>query len=96
MAAYIVGRVKVNNAEAYAKYREGASAAVAAYDGKYIVRGGNNELLEGDDDGKDRIVVIEFPSYEKAQAWYNSSEYAKVIAIRHDNADSQMVVVEGV
>ena len=95
MAAYIVARVKVNDPEAYNKYRQGTPAAVAAYDGKFIVRGGRNELLEGEDD-KDRVVVIEFPSYEKAQAWYNSPEYQEILPIRLANAESHVLLVEGV
>ena len=67
---------------------------MAAYDGKYIARGGKTETLEGDW-SPSRLVILEFPNIERAKAWVNSPEYAPARALRHKYARSKMVVVEG-
>lgn len=96
MAAYLVARVKVNDPEAYDRYRQKTPAAVSQYDGRFLARGGRNELLEGDNPELNRSVVIEFPSYERAQEFYNSSEYQSIIGIRQAASESQVMIVEGV
>ena len=64
------------------------------YDGRFIVRGGKTELLEGEQEPK-RIVVLEFPTVEKAKQWWNSEEYAPAKKIRQANSSTRMFVVEG-
>lgn len=94
MAAYIIVDVKVTNPEVYQNYTKLVPATVDAYGGKFIVRGGKTETLEGDWQ-PNRVVVLEFESVEKAKAWWNSEEYREPKALRHSAAQAQMIVVEG-
>jgi uncharacterized protein (DUF1330 family) len=95
MAAYVIVDVVVNDPEGFAPYREMAPATVAAYDGKYLARGGTLTPLEGGWDPL-RISVLEFPSVEKARAWWDSAEYAEAKAIRQRTTDTKMIIVEGI
>lgn len=95
MAAYIVVEVKVNNPIEYEGYKKLSGPSVEAFDGKFIVRGGKTESLEGNWN-PERFVIIEFPSVERAKEWWNSELYSKAKEIRYKNADSRMLVVEGV
>ena len=95
MPAYIVVEVKVNDPERYEKYKAMVPQSLAAYGGRFLVRGGKVENLEGEWAPK-RFVMVEVPSVEKAKAWWNSNEYAEAKALRHATAKSQMIVVEGV
>jgi uncharacterized protein (DUF1330 family) len=95
MPAYIVVEIDIHNHEAYDGYKLLTPASIAAYDGKFIIRGGKTELLEGKDEPK-RIVVIEFPSAERARQWWNSEEYAPAKKIRQENATTRLFLVEGV
>ena len=94
MAAYIIVDITVHNAENYEGYKTLTPASIAAYDGKFIVRGGKTETLEGDWQ-PGRFVVLEFPSVERAKEWWASEEYAAAKALRHANAETKMIVVEG-
>jgi len=95
MPAYVVVSIEVHDPERYAEYIERAPATVANHGGRYLVRNGEREALEGEWDLK-RFVILEFPTYEAAKAWYESEDYAPVLAIRHATATSRMVVTEGV
>ena len=95
MPAYVVVSIEVHDPERYAEYIERAPATVANHGGRYLVRNGEREALEGEWDLK-RFVILEFPTYEAAKAWYESEDYAPVMAIRHATATSHMVVTEGV
>lgn len=95
MPAFVIVDIDVHDPVRYEEYKKLAAPTVTAYGGKYIVRGGKAETLEGDWSPK-RLVVLEFPSVEQAKAWLNSPEYSPVRKIRHATATSQMVVVEGV
>ena len=70
-------------------------ASVAAYGGRFIVRGGRTESLEGKWT-PERIVILEFPTVERAKAWWSSAEYAEAKGLRQATARTQMIVVEGV
>lgn len=94
MTAYVVVDITVNDPEGYAEYKNLAPAAVALYGGRYIARGGQTETLEGDWQPQ-RLVILEFPSIEQAKAWLHSPEYAPARALRHQYANSKMVVIEG-
>jgi len=94
MAAYIIVDLKINDAEMYEKYKKLTPASVAAYQGKFIVRGGATETLEGDWK-PGRIVVLEFPNAERARQWWDSSEYAPAKIIRQSAANTKMILVEG-
>ena len=94
MSAYIIVDVKVTDPVQYEDYKKLAAATVEAYDGRYIVRGGTAEQLEGDRT-PNRIVVLEFPTLERAKEWWASEDYKPAKAMRHASATSQMIVVEG-
>ena len=94
MAAYVIVEVEIRDLQAYQEYARGASATIAQYGGRYLVRGGAVEAKEGGWDAK-RVVVLEFPSMEQAKRWYGSPEYAPLLAIRHRAASSRMIFVEG-
>ena len=95
MPAYVIFDLHVEDPDAYAPYREPAAASIAAHGGRYLVRGGAHEVLEGDWD-VDRLVVLEFPSMEQARAWYSSPEYQEVAPIRHAASRGPGVLIEGV
>jgi uncharacterized protein (DUF1330 family) len=94
MTAYVILDIEVTDPAGYEDYKKLAPPAVALYGGKYIARGGKSETLEGDW-LPNRVVVLEFPSVEKAKAWINSPEYASARALRHKYATSKTIVVEG-
>jgi uncharacterized protein (DUF1330 family) len=93
--AYIVGQIDITDMAAYERYRDQVPATVAQYGGEYLVRGGRHEGLEGDAP-RSRMVMLKFPSYEQAQAWYNSAEYKPLAELRQSASDGQLVLVEGV
>ena len=95
MAAYIVVQVDVKDPARYADYRTMVPPSLAKYGGRFIVRGGKTETLEGDWSPK-RFVVVEFPSLEQAKAWWASPEYAEAKALRQATSETQMIVAEGI
>ena len=95
MSAYVIVDVNVHDPVAYEKYKQLAAPTVAAYGGKYIARGGKTEVLEGSWT-PGRLVILEFETIDQARAWLDSPEYAPIRRMRHDTADSKMVVIEGV
>ena len=94
MSAYVIVEVEIHDPKEYEEYKTLTPASIAAHDGKFIVRGGKLESLEGDWNPQ-RLVVLEFPTVEKAKQWWNSNEYAPAKAIRHRTAHTKMIVVEG-
>jgi uncharacterized protein (DUF1330 family) len=95
MSAYVVVDIEVLDREKYERYKQLSTAALTAHGGRFIVRGGNVEILEGTWSPK-RLVIIEFPSVERARAWWDSPEYAEGKALRQATARSQLIIVEGV
>ena len=95
MAAYVIADIEVSDAARYEEYKKLAAPTVAAYGGKYIVRGGPAEALEGLW-SPGRIVVLEFASAERAREWWTSDVYNAVKGIRHSSAKSKLILVEGV
>lgn len=95
MPAYIVVEVDVHNPTEYEDYKKLTPGSLKNFQGKFIVRGGKTESLEGDWNPK-RFVMLEFPSIELAKAWWASEEYAPAKALRQRTASSKMIVVEGV
>jgi uncharacterized protein (DUF1330 family) len=94
MAAYVIADVDVKDAAKYDEYRPIAARTVAQYGGRFLVRGGAVEPLEGGWTPK-RVVVLEFPSMEQAQRWYRSPEYAPGIALRQAASVGRVILVEG-
>lgn len=95
MSAYVIVDITVRDREAYERYKQLASPAVAAYGGRYLVRGGASESLEGSWQPA-RFVILEFPTVQQGRAWWASPEYAPAKALRHSCADTEMLLVEGV
>lgn len=94
MAAYVIVDIKVTDPVRYEEYKKLAAPAVAAYGGRYLVRGGEVSILEGDW-MPHRFVVLEFESVEQARRWWNSTEYSAAKGIRQQTARTHMIVVEG-
>jgi uncharacterized protein (DUF1330 family) len=95
VSAYVVVQIDVKDPVAYEGYKKLTPASIAPYGGKFVVRGGKVETLEGTW-LPPRFVVVEFPSVERAKAWWNSPEYAPAKKLRQSCADTEMIVVEGV
>lgn len=95
MAAYLIGEIEVTDPATYDEYRRQVAGTLARYGGRFAVRGGKVESLEGGWAPK-RMVVLEFPSLEQAQNWYRSPEYAPLIALRQRASRGKLILVEGV
>ena len=95
MSAYIVVDIEITDSEKFENYRQLVPGTIAKYGGRYIVRGGKVETLEGSWSPK-RFVVLEFPSVEQAKAWYGSTEYAGPKALRQSCTGSNIILVEGI
>jgi uncharacterized protein (DUF1330 family) len=94
MAGYVIVEIEVTDPAGYEEYKKLAGATVAKYGGKYIVRGGAAETLEGDWQPK-RIVILQFENVERAKEWLNCPEYREPRKMRHRTAKTNMIVVEG-
>lgn len=95
MAAYIVSRVKIRDAEAMRRYVEEAPASVAAFGGRYLVRGTDVRALEGEWE-HERMVIVEFPDKAAALAWYDSETYRPLKELRHASAETVILLADGV
>lgn len=94
MPAYVIAEVNVTNPAGYEAYRPLAGSSVAQYGGRFIVRGGKTELLEGSPDPA-RVVVIEFADLAAAKRWYDSREYQEALKVRLANSTGRVLLVEG-
>jgi uncharacterized protein (DUF1330 family) len=95
MAAYFIVEIDVHDPAAFEEYRKRVPATIERFGGRYLVRGGRYEALEGDWRPA-RIVVLEFPSMAEARRWYDSEEYRPLKAERLKSARGSIVLVEGV
>jgi len=94
MPAYIISDLVLHDTPEREIYRSRASAAIKLYGGRYVVRGGGIEVLEGDWDPR-AIVVVEFPDMETARRWYASPEYAEALALRDKALSRNLILVDG-
>jgi uncharacterized protein (DUF1330 family) len=94
MAAYIIADIRVTDHASYDQYRPLAAASIARFGGRFVVRGGEVDLLEGEPQ-PERIVVIEFPDADTARRWYGSAEYQAALKIRQAASRGRVVLVEG-
>jgi uncharacterized protein (DUF1330 family) len=94
MPAYVIVDIDVTDPATYEKYKQMAPPAIAAFGGRYLARGGACHTLEGSWAPR-RLVVLEFPSVERARQWSESEEYGPAKAVRQASARAEMVVVEG-
>jgi uncharacterized protein (DUF1330 family) len=94
VAAYIIAEVNVQDAQAFDEYRETVPATLTPFGGRFVIRGGKSETLEGDWTPQ-RIVVLEFPDFNRARDWWASAEYREPKAMRQRAAMTNLIVVEG-
>jgi uncharacterized protein (DUF1330 family) len=94
MPAYVIVEIDIHDPAGYEEYKKLAGATVEKYGGKYIIRGGRTEVLEGDWTPK-RIVVLQFDSPQHAKDWLNSEEYREPRKMRHRTARTNMILIEG-
>ena len=92
--AYILVQVDVTNAQQYGEYAKLSPGIIEKFGGHFVARGGRSMTLEGPS-APSRVVIVEFPSYERAQEFYNSAEYQAARKVRAGAATAQFVVVEG-
>ncbi|MDG2091457.1 MAG: DUF1330 domain-containing protein [Gammaproteobacteria bacterium] len=95
MSAFVIVDTKIKDVEAYEEYKKLARPIAEKYGGIYRARGGKIEILESDLWSPTRIVIVEFPDVKSAKMFENSDEYADVKAIRNENADCTLIIVEG-
>ena len=94
MKGYLIAQIEVTDPATFEEYRKLVPATIEQYGGRYLVRGGRTEPLEGGWQPK-RIVVLEFPSLAQAQKWYRSPEYAPLIKLRQKGSGGKVILVEG-
>lgn len=95
MAAYLIANIEINDPAAFENYRGKVPATIEAHGGKYLVRGGPVDVLEGDW-ALNRVVVIEFPTMKDLKRWYESDGYKPLRELRKVATNSRMVAIEGV
>lgn len=94
MAVYFIVRIEVTDPENYVKYASKTLELVQAAGGDILVKGGAQEVLEGN--APDRHVIVQFPTKEAAMAWYNSPGYQEILPIALRSSNRDFVLVEGV
>lgn len=93
MPGYVIANVVWKDAESLAVYKRLMPSSVKKYGGRFLVRGGTMEVLEGE--WSPALVVLEFPTVERARQWYSSEEYRPALEIRQRSADNELLIVEG-
>lgn len=94
MASYLIVDIDVQDQKEFDRYRELVPPIIAKFGGRYLVKVGKLQPLEGDF-GFKRLVIIEFATMDAAREFYNSPEYAPLLKLRMDSAPSKMVLVDG-
>ena len=93
MKGYIISEIEITDQATYDRYVGQVRPTVEQYGGKFLVRAGKGEALEGAP--PKRIVVLEFPSYDQAAKWYRSAEYSPLAALRQSASRGRLILVEG-
>ena len=94
MAAYVLAEIEVTNPEGYKEYTKLVPATIAKYGGRFLIRGGASEALEGDWPQL-RRVMLEFPTMDAARKWWRSPEYEKPKAMRQAASQGRLLLIEG-
>jgi uncharacterized protein (DUF1330 family) len=94
MPAYVISDVTIRDEANADAYRERAAQSIARYGGKYLVRAGAIEVLEGDWSPR-AVIIVEFPDMERARAWYRSEAYAEALKYRDAALSRDLILVEG-
>jgi uncharacterized protein (DUF1330 family) len=93
--AFVIANVTIVDPVRYEDYKRMVPATLVPFGGRFVIRGGNPEVLEGDW-RPSRLVLLEFPSVERARAWWNSPEYAEARALRQATSKGTLIILEGV
>ena len=94
MPGYIIAQIKINDPEPYKEYVRKNTELVEKFGGRFLVRGGNMKILEGEI-SYPRTIILEFPSAGDARRWYDSPKYEDIKSIRLATADSTLILLEG-
>ena len=95
MPAYVIAHIDVKDPVRYEDYKKMSPVSIEKFGGRFIARGGKTESLEGTWQPK-RLVLLEFPSVERAREWWASEEYAPAKALRQATSTGDMIIVEGI
>lgn len=95
MKTYIIAHINIKDPVRYEDYKKLTPATLLPYGGKFVIRNGDREVLEGSW-SDDRVVVLEFPSKEKAKEWYSGDMYSAARAIRQSCSEGKLILIEGV
>lgn len=93
MKGYWIARVDVNDPEGYGEYAKIATEAVEEFGGRFLARGG--KFLSKEGTNRQRNVIVEFPSLERANSCYNSATYKRALALAHKSAEREFIILEG-
>jgi uncharacterized protein (DUF1330 family) len=96
MSAYVISEVQILDEQQGQRYRDLAAASIAHHGGRYIVRGAQPDVPEGDWPDRQRVVVVEFPSMEQLRTWYASPEYAEALKGARRRAHPALLFVDGI
>ena len=96
MAAYFLAEITIHHPEKMGPYFDRVESTVSDYEGIYLTRGGNTEIVEGSIGDHPLKVLLQFPTMEKLKSWYHSPEYQEIIGNRLDNSDGNAMFIEGV
>lgn len=94
MPAYLIGIMHITDPEAYGRYKAVTPGIIEQYGGRFLTRGGDKVFLEGKEE-KRRIVIVEFDSARKAEAFYRSEAYQEAIKLRSNAAEMDLMIVGG-
>jgi uncharacterized protein (DUF1330 family) len=94
VAAYVIAHIDVKDPVRYQDYIRMSPISIAKFGGRFIARGGKTEVLEGSWVPK-RLVLLEFPSVERAREWWDSEEYAPAKALRQATSCGELIIVDG-
>jgi uncharacterized protein (DUF1330 family) len=95
MSAYVIANIDIRDPARYADYVKLTPTTVASFGGRFIARGGKSECLEGDT-AANRVVILEFDTYELAKAWYDSEGYRAARAVRQSASAGSLILVDGI
>jgi uncharacterized protein (DUF1330 family) len=96
VSAYVISEVTIVDEALADRYRALAQESIAKFGGRYVVRGADVDCVEGSWPSEQRVVIVEFPTMERAREWYRSPEYAEALAVRDGALTRRLLFVEGV
>ena len=94
MPAYVIAEISIHDPATYERYKQLAPASIAKHGGRYALRGGTTQALEGEW-SPERLVILEFPTADAARKWFSSPEYTEARAIRRASSTARILLVDG-